>query len=97
MVAIWEIELLVRFFLRGKKIHYGIAILSFILLFHSISFSDLIDIVKEQLHGNDYVEDEDPKLYISYKTKRGPLSEDWLEDYWNEVNYSNKMFLFSGN
>lgn len=46
---------------------------------------DLIDIVKEQLYGNDYLEAEDPKLYISYKTKRGPLSENWLEEYWNEV------------
>ncbi|XP_031633989.1 protein retinal degeneration B isoform X3 [Contarinia nasturtii] len=46
---------------------------------------DLIDIVKEQLYPNDYVESEDPKLYISSKTERGPLSENWLEDYWNEV------------
>lgn len=46
---------------------------------------DLIDIVKEQLYGHDYEENEDPKLYISQKTKRGPLAESWLEDYWNEV------------
>ncbi|XP_055296893.1 protein retinal degeneration B isoform X2 [Sitodiplosis mosellana] len=46
---------------------------------------DLIDIVKEQLYGHDYDESEDPTLYISSKTKRGPLSESWLEDYWNEV------------
>lgn len=48
-------------------------------------FPDLIDIVKEQLYGHDYAESEDPKLYISSKTMRGPLSENWLEDYWNEV------------
>lgn len=48
--------------------------------------SDVIDIVKEQLYGNDYVESEDPKLYMSTKTKRGPLADSWLEDYWNEVN-----------
>ena len=37
------------------------------------------------MYGHDYVESEDPHLYISSKTKRGPLAESWLEDYWNEV------------
>lgn len=59
----------------------------------SFPFSvDLIDIVKEQLYGHDYLESEDPKLYISHKTRRGPLSETWLEDYWNEVTF-NSIFL----
>ncbi|KAG7188206.1 hypothetical protein KM043_016080 [Ampulex compressa] len=44
---------------------------------------DVIDIVKDQFY--DYVREEDPKLYISEKTGRGPLSDTWLEDYWNEV------------
>ncbi|XP_011306274.1 protein retinal degeneration B isoform X2 [Fopius arisanus] len=46
---------------------------------------DVIDIVKDQLLGADYVKDEDPKLYISQKSSRGPLGETWLEDYWTEV------------
>lgn len=46
---------------------------------------DLIDVVKDQLYGADYVKEEDPKLYISEKSGRGPLSENWLEDYWKEV------------
>ncbi|XP_049861390.1 protein retinal degeneration B isoform X3 [Schistocerca gregaria] len=45
---------------------------------------DLIDVVKDQLYGADYVRDEDPKMYVSQKTGRGPLTETWLEDYWNE-------------
>ncbi|XP_035721688.1 protein retinal degeneration B-like isoform X2 [Vespa mandarinia] len=43
---------------------------------------DLIDIVKDQI---DYVKEEDPKLYISEKTGRGPLTDTWLEDYWSEI------------
>ncbi|XP_043676418.1 protein retinal degeneration B isoform X1 [Vespula pensylvanica] len=43
---------------------------------------DLIDIVKDQI---DYVKEEDPKLYISEKTGRGPLTDTWLEDYWTEI------------
>jgi len=46
---------------------------------------DVIDIVKDQLTGADYVREEDPKLYVSEKTGRGPLCDSWLEEYWNEV------------
>ncbi|XP_076290172.1 retinal degeneration B isoform X6 [Lasioglossum baleicum] len=45
---------------------------------------DVIDIVKDQYVG-DYVKEEDPKLYVSEKTGRGPLTESWLEDYWADV------------
>jgi membrane-associated phosphatidylinositol transfer protein len=48
-------------------------------------FSDTIDIVKDQLYGADYQTTEDPTLFISEKTGRGPLIETWLDDYWNEV------------
>jgi hypothetical protein len=40
---------------------------------------DIIDIVKDQLYGADYVEAEDPKIFVSEKTGRGPLDEDWIE------------------
>lgn len=46
---------------------------------------DIIDVVKDQLYGADYVKEEDPKLFVSQKCNRGPLSENWLEDYWAEV------------
>lgn len=45
---------------------------------------DLIDIVKDQLYGADYIKEEDPKLYVSEKTNRGPLSENWISEYWKE-------------
>lgn len=50
------------------------------------SISDVIDIVKDQLYGSDYTEDEDPIIYVSNKTKRGPLSVDWINDYWTAIN-----------
>lgn len=47
--------------------------------------TDLIDIVKDQLYIADYVKDEDPKLFVSEKTARGPLTDNWLAEHWNEV------------
>jgi transposase len=45
---------------------------------------DVIDIVKDQLWGSDYVEEEDPKTFVSEKTGRGPLGEDWIETGFKE-------------
>lgn len=45
---------------------------------------DIIDIVKDQLYGADYNKEEDPKSYVSDKTGRGPLSENWISEYWKE-------------
>ena len=39
---------------------------------------DVIDIVNDHLSGNDYKKEEDPKLFVSEKTGRGPLSDDWI-------------------
>lgn len=50
-------------------------------------FPDLIDVVKDQLHGADYVKEEDPKVYQSEKSGRGPLTENWLDEYWSEVSF----------
>merc|ERR1712150_34801 len=43
---------------------------------------DLIDVVKDNV-GVVYedAEKEDPEIYISEKTGRGPLNEDWIEEY----------------
>ncbi|XP_049819691.1 protein retinal degeneration B-like isoform X2 [Aethina tumida] len=46
---------------------------------------DVIDVVKDQLYGADYVQEEDPQYYISEKSGRGPLNAEWLEEYWDEV------------
>ncbi|XP_075424426.1 membrane-associated phosphatidylinositol transfer protein 2 isoform X9 [Ascaphus truei] len=41
---------------------------------------DPIDIVKDPIPPHEYKAEEDPKLYKSSKTKRGPLSDDWIEE-----------------
>uniref|UniRef100_A0A4W5JNH6 Phosphatidylinositol transfer protein N-terminal domain-containing protein n=1 Tax=Hucho hucho TaxID=62062 RepID=A0A4W5JNH6_9TELE len=40
---------------------------------------DPIDIVKDYIAPHEYLVEEDPKLYLSEKTKRGPLTDDWIE------------------
>ncbi|KAJ8922249.1 hypothetical protein NQ315_004186 [Exocentrus adspersus] len=46
---------------------------------------DVIDVVKDHLYGTDYVREEDPLYYVSEKSGRGPLTVNWLEEYWEEV------------
>ncbi|XP_062869719.1 membrane-associated phosphatidylinositol transfer protein 2 isoform X2 [Trichomycterus rosablanca] len=41
---------------------------------------DPIDIVKDFIAPHEYLVEEDPKLYKSVKTQRGPLSDDWIEE-----------------
>jgi len=46
---------------------------------------DLIDVVKDQLvTAADYIREEDPCIYVSRLTGRGPLGENWLQEYWKE-------------
>uniref|UniRef100_A0A8C3HSB4 Phosphatidylinositol transfer protein membrane associated 1 n=1 Tax=Chrysemys picta bellii TaxID=8478 RepID=A0A8C3HSB4_CHRPI len=40
---------------------------------------DTIDIVRDPISPNEYKVEEDPKLYRSAKTGRGPLGDEWLE------------------
>ncbi|XP_038827089.1 membrane-associated phosphatidylinositol transfer protein 2-like isoform X3 [Salvelinus namaycush] len=40
---------------------------------------DPIDIVKDYIAPHEYLVEEDPKLYLSEKTKRGPLTDDWIK------------------
>jgi membrane-associated phosphatidylinositol transfer protein len=48
--------------------------------------ADLIDVVKDQpMYVGDICREEDPKYFISQKTNRGPLSENWLDEYWRDV------------
>ncbi|XP_042885203.1 protein retinal degeneration B-like isoform X8 [Penaeus japonicus] len=44
---------------------------------------DLIDVVRDQLYGADYKEEEDPRKYVSQKTDRGPLGDNWINEYWD--------------
>ncbi|XP_031426962.1 membrane-associated phosphatidylinositol transfer protein 2-like isoform X2 [Clupea harengus] len=41
---------------------------------------DPIDIVKDPLLPHEYKAEEDPRIYCSDKTKRGPLTEDWIDE-----------------
>nr|XP_037851479.1 membrane-associated phosphatidylinositol transfer protein 2 isoform X10 [Chlorocebus sabaeus] len=46
---------------------------------------DFIDIVKDPVPHNEYKTEEDPKLFQSTKTQRGPLSDNWIEEYKKQV------------
>ncbi|XP_028851443.1 membrane-associated phosphatidylinositol transfer protein 2-like isoform X5 [Denticeps clupeoides] len=42
---------------------------------------DPIDIVKDPIPPHEYKPEEDPRVYRSAKTQRGPLTDDWIEEY----------------
>ncbi|XP_049625146.1 membrane-associated phosphatidylinositol transfer protein 2 isoform X3 [Suncus etruscus] len=42
---------------------------------------DFIDIVKDPMPPSEYKTDEDPRLFHSIKTQRGPLADNWIEEY----------------
>ncbi|PVD31481.1 hypothetical protein C0Q70_06893 [Pomacea canaliculata] len=42
---------------------------------------DIIDIVRDPIPSGDYKKEEDPKLFRSVKTGRGPLDESWRDSY----------------
>lgn len=44
---------------------------------------DPIDIVTDPIPPHEYKAEEDPRLYKSAKTQRGPLQDDWIEEYNN--------------
>lgn len=46
-------------------------------------FADPIDIVTDPIPAHEYKSEEDPRLYKSTKTQRGPLWDDWIEEYNN--------------
>lgn len=41
---------------------------------------DYIDIVNDSININEYKSEEDPSIFQSIQTKRGPLGNNWLED-----------------
>ncbi|XP_072520661.1 membrane-associated phosphatidylinositol transfer protein 2-like isoform X11 [Salminus brasiliensis] len=42
---------------------------------------DPIDIVKDPIPPHEYKAEEDPRIYCSIKTSRGPLNDDWIEEF----------------
>ena len=43
-------------------------------------YVDWIDIVADHLSSSDYKEEEDPRVYKSKRTGRGPLGDKWREN-----------------
>lgn len=43
--------------------------------------ADYLDIVADPISSGDYLAEEDPTLFQSKKTGRGPLSENWWEEH----------------
>ena len=41
---------------------------------------DLVDVVNDQMWASDYLEAEDPTIFVSEKTGRGPLTQSWIDD-----------------
>ena len=60
----------------------------------SIGFLDVIDVVKDgqPVTAADYVREEEPCIYVSRVTGRGPLSETWIQDYWRECKVNNNTW-----
>lgn len=54
-------------------------------IYCDLSFIDIIDIVQDNLSGSDYKTEEDPRIYKSQKTGRGPLNDDWIQNPPNGV------------
>ncbi|XP_061189651.1 protein retinal degeneration B-like isoform X2 [Saccostrea echinata] len=46
---------------------------------------DYLDIVKDPISSGDYKKEEDPKIYKSQKTGRGPLTDNWRAEYAREA------------
>lgn len=42
---------------------------------------DVMDFVKDPVPNNDYSVEEDPKIFHSQRTNRGPLNDDWVEEF----------------
>ncbi|XP_054612389.1 membrane-associated phosphatidylinositol transfer protein 2 [Dunckerocampus dactyliophorus] len=55
---------------------------------------DPIDIVKDYIPPHEYLAEEDPRLYQSVKTKRGPLCEDWIEEISRSPGHSSVMCAY---
>ncbi|XP_066509616.1 membrane-associated phosphatidylinositol transfer protein 2-like isoform X4 [Hoplias malabaricus] len=55
---------------------------------------DPIDIVKDPIPPHEYKAEEDPRIYRSVKTSRGPLNDDWIEEFVNDPSKSPIMCAY---
>ena len=37
--------------------------------------------MKDPIAGSEYTKEEDPRIFVSTKTGRGPLNDNWLQEY----------------
>lgn len=88
----------ITFFSWGEWGHWDIPAawicLSLAIHYVFVSLVDPIDIVKDYIPPHEYLVEEDPKLYQSVKTKRGPLSEDWIEEIGQNLGQSSVMCAY---
>lgn len=61
--------------------------------FH-LFISDLIDPIIEEVLPTDYLVEEDPLLYKSKKTNRGPMPSNWLDLYQSDNPPSSVMCAY---
>ena len=54
----------------------------------------MIDPIKDTFPQKDYKKEEDPALFVSTKTGRGPLREDWLQGYRDGTNKAPVMCAY---
>uniref|UniRef100_A0A8B9KPW2 Phosphatidylinositol transfer protein membrane associated 2 n=1 Tax=Astyanax mexicanus TaxID=7994 RepID=A0A8B9KPW2_ASTMX len=55
---------------------------------------DPIDIVKDPIPPHEYKAEEDPRIYRSIKTSRGPLNDDWIEEFVKDPSKSPVMCAY---
>ena len=65
---------------RKQIIHFCFYIFPYFALF-VVFMLDHVDIVQDQISASDYNREEDPKLFVSTKTGRGPLNDNWIAEY----------------
>ena len=50
--------------------------------------------MKDAFPAKDYKEEEDPRIFVSSKMGRGPLNDDWLDDYRRGINTGDVMCAY---
>ena len=62
--------------------------------FSKFPTQDIIDPIKDTFPQKDYKREEDPSIFVSTKTGRGPLREDWVQAYKDGTNKAPVMCAY---
>lgn len=65
-----------------------------VIAFALFPLADPIDIVTDPMSPHEYKAEEDTRLFKSAKTQRGPLQDDWIEEYNNDPGKSPIMCAY---